>query len=1116
MRNPSAFRYCVFLGTAIVLGACSDLAYEGQVDVCIIPSGDSNAPCACSLNSPDDDNNGVPDCVENHQSECPAGSLKQTPGVCGCDREDTDTDGDGTPDCQDVCPKDPKKNKPDVCGCGVVDEDANGNGIIDCVENAQDLCPEDPDKTLPGICGCGVVDEDANGNGVIDCVENGQDLCPEDPDKTEPGKCGCGVSEMDSDSDTIPDCLDMCPFDPNKDKQGECGCGNPETMNCQDPMTECPEGSLKTHVGICGCDTEDTDTDGDGTPDCQDKCPADPDKTEPGECGCGAADIDGNGNGIMDCKENVEDECPADPNKTKEGECGCGVPETGDTDGDTIPDCKDLCKDDPEKTEPGECGCDEPETGDTDGDTIPDCKDLCKDDPKKAEPGVCGCDEPETGDTDGDKFLDCVDECPLNPDKQKQGNCGCNVADVEGGCGDTFHIYEAKDLFDYKTLGDKCSKYPNVVMHGKINLYDHYGDTGTHELGTNGDCNPVSFVGEKYHDNDPEIVFEAGGERGKVSSPLFWSENSKSLSLRAENLKLSYDVEGDVRGVLAHYMDKSELENVHYKGNVKVHVNKRWVSGAGKPDYLGGIVGLYKGTAKNISFEGNMNIDMAAGSTLDIGYLGGIFGYVAKDDNGKKDISDILFKGNININENVNAQHVGGIAGRSYVVVTNAVFDGGTLAYKPKPPSGKIYVEDTCVGGIIGAAWGGKIVDSVLNDASILADSCDNVGGIVGCLKSITLSGSCKESKAKNIKGFQNVGGVVGQAVSGTITKVNNNVTGEITANRVVGGFGGYFYHSNLSLITNKVNKVSGSDYVAGFAGQFGYEESAEEYKMNASDIMSNVELVQAKYDADVDFEKDVYLRFCTGGFVSFLSVDNGEKVTATLTKIQSSVNKISSELGTKLDNNKDSKYSGTGGFIGCLQVYYSASKFNLSKIYATVNALESANHSAGFAGDSFLNLPALSYFTVDNAFFWSNIENSDSTVYNAGILGDFGGNDSNITYGTYTRVVSASRFANDDKLFAFGNKNDSWNYTFTNNSFYYYLWRSDMVAFPGNNRYEQFIPFGGGAGHPRPDQVKNVQQVVDALNKDNGNLWSAKNVAVGDKTLNLPVFTATEGCKSE
>ncbi|MCP4740796.1 MAG: hypothetical protein GY871_00980, partial [Actinomycetales bacterium] len=47
----------------------------------------------------------------------------------------------------------------------------------------------------------------------------------------------------------------------------------------------------------------DTDSDGDGTPDCVDDCPNDPNKTEPGACGCGVADTDSDGDGTFDCDE---------------------------------------------------------------------------------------------------------------------------------------------------------------------------------------------------------------------------------------------------------------------------------------------------------------------------------------------------------------------------------------------------------------------------------------------------------------------------------------------------------------------------------------------------------------------------------------------------------------------------------------------------------------------------------------------------------------------------------------------------------------------------------------------------------------------------------------------
>ncbi len=84
------------------------------------------------------------------------------------------------------------------------------------------------------------------------------------------------------------------------------------------------------------CDSE-TDSDNDGTPDCNDGCPTDPNKTAPGACGCGIADTDNDNDGTADCN----DGCPTDPNKTAPGACGCGIADT-DSDNDGIADCVDA------------------------------------------------------------------------------------------------------------------------------------------------------------------------------------------------------------------------------------------------------------------------------------------------------------------------------------------------------------------------------------------------------------------------------------------------------------------------------------------------------------------------------------------------------------------------------------------------------------------------------------------------------------------------------------------------------------------------------------------------------------------------------------------------------
>jgi len=177
---------------------------------------------------------------------------------------------------------------------------------------------------------------------IVKIVPSFNDRCPDDPDKLDPGFCGCGVPETDSDGDGVPDCVDGCPNDPAKIAPGACGCGNP-----------------------------DTDSDGDGTPDCIDECPDDPLKQYPGSCGCNALDTDSDGDGFADCV----DACPNDPDKQEPGLCGCGTPDI-DSDNDGTPDCLDACADDPEKTQPGACGCGVADD-DLNRNEVADCLETC-------------------------------------------------------------------------------------------------------------------------------------------------------------------------------------------------------------------------------------------------------------------------------------------------------------------------------------------------------------------------------------------------------------------------------------------------------------------------------------------------------------------------------------------------------------------------------------------------------------------------------------------------------------------------------------------------------------------------------------------------------------------
>ena len=143
---------------------------------------------------------------------------------------------------------------------------------------------------------------------LVDYTEcDPSDLCQDDADKTEPGVCGCGVPDTDSDGDGSLDCDDECPL----------------------------VGSLQV-AGLCGCDVSGSTADGDadGTIDCLDACPNDSSKVEPGICGCGASDGDSDGDGALDCKES----CPGDGTKLDQGICGCGVADI-DGDGDGTIDC---------------------------------------------------------------------------------------------------------------------------------------------------------------------------------------------------------------------------------------------------------------------------------------------------------------------------------------------------------------------------------------------------------------------------------------------------------------------------------------------------------------------------------------------------------------------------------------------------------------------------------------------------------------------------------------------------------------------------------------------------------------------------------------------------------
>ncbi|MGM5471000.1 T9SS type A sorting domain-containing protein [Flavobacteriaceae bacterium LMO-SS05] len=374
-----------------------------------------NSPCPNNVDasgvSVDTDSDNTPDCLDN----CPNDPLKTEAGTCGCGVADVDTDSDGVLDCNDNEINSPCPNNVDANGVSI---DSDSDSTPDCLDN----CPNDPLKTEVGACGCGFVDTDTDADSIPDC----NDACPNDPTNT------CNDCP-DADSDTVCDADDICPgFDDLADADGD---------NIPDGCDACPNDPLKTEPGTCGCGVEDTDTDSDGvldcndneinspcpdnidangvsidsdsdsTPDCLDNCPNDSLKTEPGACGCGFVDTDTDADGIPDCN----DICP-------------GFNDLLDSDRDGTPDCLDLCPNDRNKTEPGLCGCGTSDA-DKDGDTVPDCLDVCPRGPDTDtdRDGVPDCIDICAGqddkiDTDGDGLPDCVDSCPNDATNTCSGN----------------------------------------------------------------------------------------------------------------------------------------------------------------------------------------------------------------------------------------------------------------------------------------------------------------------------------------------------------------------------------------------------------------------------------------------------------------------------------------------------------------------------------------------------------------------------------------------------------------------------------------------------------------------------------------------------------------------
>ncbi len=180
---------------------------------------------------------------------------------------------------------------------------------------------------------------------------------------------------------------------------------------------------------------EETDKDGDGVLDKDDRCPTTFGPVE--NQGCPVLDRDGDG--IPDDK----DKCPDQPEDKDGFEDQDGCPDV-DNDNDGLLDGADKC---PNVAGPIQnLGC--PVT-DKDGDGIPDDKDKC---PNEAEDKDGFQDEDGCPDLDNDQdgVPDTTDKCPLEPGPIDNQGCpdrdrdGDGIVDREDACPDQFGVREEK------------------------------------------------------------------------------------------------------------------------------------------------------------------------------------------------------------------------------------------------------------------------------------------------------------------------------------------------------------------------------------------------------------------------------------------------------------------------------------------------------------------------------------------------------------------------------------------------------------------------------------------------------------------------------------------------
>ena len=246
--------------------------------------------------------------------------------------------------------------------------------------------------------------------------------------------------------------------------------------------------------------------------------------------------------------------------------------------------------------------------------------------------------------------------------------------------------------------------------------------------------------------------------------------------------------------------------------------------------YVGGLVGYNGGrlgTSNGTDSKPCTNYGDVVGDRSNSEYVGGVAGYSVGTVDGTQTIIEAISV--------TGCDFVGGFVGLSTGTVQNCTRPGGDTITVNVPESG------STAGGIVGQS--GKegdrdndkaIIIKCINEADITYATCNNVGGIVGVNYGLvgttdkdtagTASTVCYNTG--NVTGKDNVGGLVGKNIGGTVDGCNSEANeGTISGRDQVGGFVGYMEGGTVrncyrfkSEETN--TEVDGNSNVGGIVGQ--------------------------------------------------------------------------------------------------------------------------------------------------------------------------------------------------------------------------------------------------------------------------------------------------------